>query len=57
MPAVIHAFFILQVRVCENLTSVDQHNACYLPEPRKGRGPLLGPIPGVAGALSASSYS
>jgi hypothetical protein len=34
VPAVIHDFFILQVRVCGDLTAVEQHNACYLPEPR-----------------------
>jgi hypothetical protein len=50
-------FFILQVRVCGDLTAVEQHNACYLPEPRDGRGPLLGPILGVAGVISASCYS
>jgi hypothetical protein len=55
--AVIHDFFIIQVRVCGDLTAVEQHNACYLPEPRDGRGPLLGRIPGVTGALSASYYS
>jgi hypothetical protein len=50
-------FFIIQVRVCGDLTAVEQHNACYLPEPPDGRGPLLGPILGVAGVLSASCYS
>jgi hypothetical protein len=50
-------FFILQVRVCGDLTAVEQHNACYLPEPRDGRGPLLGPIPGVTGAFIASGHS
>ncbi len=42
VPAVIHDFFILQVRVCGDLTAVEQHNACYLPEPRDRQGPLLG---------------
>jgi hypothetical protein len=44
-------FFILQVRVCGDLTAVEQRNACYLPEPRDRRGLLLGPIPGAAGRL------
>jgi hypothetical protein len=56
VTAVIHDFF-LQVRVCGDLTAVEQHNACYLPKPRDEQGPLLGPILGVAGALSASCYS
>jgi hypothetical protein len=57
VPAVIHDFFILQLRVCEDLTAVEQHNACYLPEPRDGRGPLLCRIPGVAEAHGDSCYS
>ncbi len=44
-------FFILQVKVCGNLTAVEQHNACYLPEPRDGRVQLLSPILVVAGRL------
>jgi hypothetical protein len=57
VPAVIHDFFILQLKVCGDLTAVEQHNACNLPELQDGRGPLLGLIPGLAGAFSASCYS
>jgi hypothetical protein len=57
VSAVIHDFFTIQVRVCGDLTAVEQHNACYLPEPRDGWEPLLGPVLGVAGVLSASCYS
>jgi hypothetical protein len=56
VPAVIHDFFILRVRLCGDLTTVEQHSACYLPEPRDVQGPLLGLIVGVAGALSVSCY-
>jgi hypothetical protein len=57
VPAVIHDFFVLQLRVCGDLTAVEQHNACYLPEPRDEQEPLLGPILGVAEAHGDSCYS
>ncbi len=57
VPAVFHDFFILRVRLCGDLTAVEQHSACYLPEPRDVQGPLLGLIVAVAGALSVSCYS
>jgi hypothetical protein len=57
VPAVIHDYFILRVRLFGDLTAVEQHSACYLPEPRDVQGPLLGLIVGVAGALSVNCYS
>jgi glycine/D-amino acid oxidase-like deaminating enzyme len=44
-------------RVCDRLTHVEEHSACYLPESQDGLGPLMGRLPGVGGAFVAAGHS
>lgn len=50
----------IAAQVSDRLAAADcvqQKSACYLPNPRDGRGPLLGRLPGVRGAYVAAGHS